>query len=115
MLEVDTVVVGVFVRTKVGVVVVINVVGIVGINGVFGFKHWRYACVRVGVIFMVAIPTALLVAVLSGIAEVVGGVSSTVCLANDLICVSGEPIGDAVGLLRMEVACVVLNIGVQAL
>lgn len=41
--------------------------------------------------------------------------SSTVCLAIYFILVSGESIDSAVGVFRVEVECMVLNGGVQAL
>lgn len=107
--------VGVFVPTTVGVVVDIVVVRIVCVNVIVGGEQGRCACILVGFIIAVVFSTAFVVSFFSDIAMVVGGVSGTVCCAINFIHVSSESIEIAVGVLRVEVPCVVLNVGVQHL
>lgn len=97
MLAVGTVGVVLGVRTTVRVAVVIAVVCVVRINGVICCEQQRCAYVLVGVIITVAIPTALIMSVLSGIAAVVRGVSSIIRLAVNFVHMSGEPIDGAAG------------------
>lgn len=65
MVELGTVVVGVDVRTTFDVVIVIDVAGMVLINLVVGCEQRRRAYMRVCVIVTVAIPTALIISVLT--------------------------------------------------
>lgn len=102
-------------RSKFVVVVVISVVCIVRINGIVGSKQRRWACVCLGFSISVDFSTTCLACAFYGIVTEVGAVAGAVFIAIDLVHVSSKSIERSVGLYRVEMKCVVLNVEVQGL
>lgn len=109
--------VGFVVRTTfvVAIVVFVVVVCVILIDGIIGVEQWRCSCVRAVTDITTVVPTASVVSFLSRVAFVVGGVSRTFYLAVDFIDMTSESIESAIRLVRMAVACVLLDVGVYTL